>query len=107
MFPRRCIQEPWRNIDVSTCVVWRPGSVRHASPSPMGKDVPGRTAPVSSPGISPSLQTERASGRADPAPWTSSHAATLSPMRTYVVYRRPDRLVLVAIGEHAVLPRAR
>ena len=45
---------------------------------------PGITVPSNSPGTRPRLQTEVASGIADPAPWTSSQATTQSAMNTMV-----------------------
>ena len=46
------------NIDVITLENWRPGSVRQARPSPIGKEVPGTSDNVSSPGMSPSSHTD-------------------------------------------------
>ncbi len=80
MLPRRCSQEPWRNIDVNTFDTWRPGSVRHTRPSPTGIAVPGGTRPVSSPGISPRSQTDAARLGIVPAPCRNSQASTLSAM---------------------------
>src|SRR5262249_40934119 len=56
------------------------------SPLPIGKRVPGGTLSVSSPGIRPSSQTDRARASDVPAPWTSSHTSRLSPIRAYVAY---------------------
>ena len=84
MFPRMCIHEPCRNIDVKMCAVCRPGSVRHTSPSPIGNRVPGGTLSVSSPGMRPRSQMDRASARDERAPWMRSHTLTLSAISTNV-----------------------
>ena len=84
MFPRMCIHEPWRNMDVKTFAICRPGSVRHVEPAPMGKRVPGGRLSVSSPGIRPRSQMDMASGQGEPAPWIRSHAPRLSAIRTKV-----------------------
>jgi len=68
MLPMRCSQPPCMNIEVTSVhqLAW---AVRtHCSPSPRGTAVPGGTVCSTSPGISPSWQTERASGSAAPAP---------------------------------------
>ncbi len=91
MFPSRCIQEPWRNIDVTmldTCLPW---SVTHTRASPIAGSLtivklePGGSNPVSSPGISPRLQTDAASGMTEPAPWTTSHTSTFAAMSSIVM----------------------
>ena len=92
MLPSRCIHEPCRNMDVTTWESWRPGSVAHTTPPPIGKPVPGAARSVSSPGMSPRLQTEAAKPVTSPdwatwvapAPCTSSQAAMLRPMMTKV-----------------------
>ena len=84
MFPRMCIHEPWRNIDVKMWSIWRPGSVRHTSPSPIGNRVPGGTPSVSSPGMRPRSQMDRGRATEKPAPWMRSHAPTFSAISTNV-----------------------
>src|SRR5919106_4100389 len=86
MLPSRCNQEPCRNIEVSRWETWRPGSVTHTSPAPIGKRVPGGTAPVNSPAMRPRSQTDLASESVAPAPWTDNHARTFSPMMVQVTY---------------------
>jgi hypothetical protein len=54
----------------------------------MGKLVPGGSESVSSPGMSPSSQTERASARAEPAPWTKIQTATFKAMIVPVIMAR-------------------
>jgi hypothetical protein len=61
-----------------------PGSIAHVNPSPIGKLVPGGSRPVSSPGISPRLQTERARGSVAPAPCTTIHVSEQIAMMAIV-----------------------
>jgi hypothetical protein len=86
MLPSRCIHEPCRNIEVMRLEYWAPGSVRQSTSSPIGKRVPGGTDSVSSPGISPRLQTDAARGASAPAPCTINHASELAPMSASVTY---------------------
>src|SRR5262249_51362167 len=86
MFPSRCIQDPCRNIEVTMCDICAPGSVRHATLSPMGNDEPGGSDIVSSPGISPRLHTDSANAKPLPAPCTSSHANVHAATSASVTY---------------------
>lgn len=73
-----CIQLPCRNIEVSTVNQLASAVITHDSPVPSGNAVPGGTACNSSPGIRPSVQTERDSVGSLPSPWSQSHAATFA-----------------------------
>jgi hypothetical protein len=79
MFPIRCIQPPCMNIDVSG--VYHADSPRtHTTFSATGKRAPGGAVCSSSPGISPSRQTELDSSGSLPKPCSNAHASTLATM---------------------------
>src|SRR5215212_2064067 len=84
MFPSRCSHEPCMNIDVRMRETWEPPSVTQARPLPISTAVPGGSAPVSSPGISPKLQTEAGSAGSVPALCTTSQTAMLAAMISHV-----------------------
>src|SRR5688572_10649361 len=90
--PSTCTQPPTLHIDLHTLRNSGPGSVRQTSSLDIGNPVPGRTDWVSSPGISPKLQTDFAAATSAPAPCTSTHAATHEAM-----------MPIVTIGVRSVL----
>ncbi|MND01215.1 hypothetical protein D3C83_201180 [compost metagenome] len=63
---------------------WPPGSITQTMRSPIWNALPAGTVCVSSPGISPKLQTDAASASSDPAPCMMSHASVLTPMSAIV-----------------------
>src|SRR5678815_3291665 len=95
MFPIKCIHEPCRNMELSRCKYCRPGSVVQTRPWPIGNAVPTGTAAVISAGISPSSQTDFASGNSAPAPWTKSQTNTFRPVSyTHLrAHETPEHLV--------------
>jgi len=68
MLPIRCSQPPCMNIEVTTVHQFASAVRTQRRPSPSGTAVPGGTVCSTSPGISPSWQTERAKGSGAPAP---------------------------------------
>src|SRR3989442_9974641 len=62
MLPIRCSQPPCMNIEVTTVHQFASAVRTQRRPSPSGTAVPGGTVCSTSPGISPSWQTERAKG---------------------------------------------
>src|SRR5574341_2073702 len=84
IFPKRWSHEPCKNIEVNKCDTCRPGSVLQTSPGPMGKRVLTGREPVNPPGISPSSQTDLASGTVAPTPCTTNQLRTYRPISIIV-----------------------
>jgi hypothetical protein len=83
MLPTMWNQLPCMNIDDSGVSQFgRPST--QATPSPSDTRVPGATLPRSSPGISPSEQTELASSGSLPRPWSSVQQSALATISAIV-----------------------
>jgi hypothetical protein len=87
MLPSRWPHPPCRNIEmigVNRLIGSR--STTQAIPSPSGTASPTAARPVISPGTRPRLHTAAAIASERPAPSTTIHTATVTPMMSQVIH---------------------